>query len=112
MASVNWFVQLEKEPMMSQTEQKIDVAGVARTALAERQAGEDLDEALLRSCKNLYGEAGAVTFEAVQSALTTLAQHSNVNREQALQQIANGQASVNVVRQTHVTHTVSTQSFG
>jgi hypothetical protein len=27
---------------MSQTEQKIDVAGVARQALAERQAGEDL----------------------------------------------------------------------
>jgi hypothetical protein len=47
---------------MSQTEQKIDVAGVARHALAERQAGEDLDEALLRSCKNLYGEAGAMTF--------------------------------------------------
>lgn len=50
-------------------------------------------------------------FEAVQSAVTVLAQDNKTNREQALQRIANGQASVNVVTQTHVTHTTSTQSL-
>lgn len=96
---------------MGQTEQKIDVVGVARQALAERQSGEDLDEALLRCCKKLYGEAGAMAFEAVQSAVTALAQHTKTDRAQALQQIADGQASVSVVTQTHVTQTVSTQSL-
>ena len=37
---------------MSQTEQKIDVAGVARQALAERQAGEDLDELFCEAARN------------------------------------------------------------
>ena len=52
-----------------------------------------------------------MTFEAVQNAVTALAQHNKISREEALQQIANGQASVNVVTQTHVTRTVSTQSL-
>jgi hypothetical protein len=95
----------------SNREQQIDVAGVARQALVERQPGEDLDEALLRSCKKLYGEVGAMTFEAVQSAVTALAQHNKINWAEALQQIANGQAAVDVVTQTQVSHTVSMQSL-
>ena len=96
---------------MEQKELKIDVAALARQALKERQPGEDLDEALLRSCKKLYGETGAIAFQAVQSALAALAERNKVDREQALQQIIDGKSSVNVSTRTQVTHKVSTASL-
>lgn len=91
---------------MEQKEMKIDVAAVARQALQERQPGEDLDEAILRSCKKLYGESGTTAFQAIQNALRALAERNKVDQERALQQIINGQSSISIVTSTE---TVSTQ---
>lgn len=43
-------------------ELNIGVAAVAKQALQERQPGEDLDEALLRVCKRMFGESAATRF--------------------------------------------------
>lgn len=96
---------------MEQKELKIDVAAAARQALQERQPGEDLDEALLRSCKKLYGESGATTFQAVQNAVSAIAQRLNVDREKAVQQITEGKASISVVTRTQITRNVSAGSL-
>ena len=95
---------------MEPNELKVDVAGVAREALTERQPEEDLDEAILRSCKKLYGEAGVTAFQAVQSAATALAQREDGDREKALRRIADGEASVNVIARMHITRKASTKS--
>src|SRR5579864_1202051 len=95
---------------MEPNELKIDVASVARKAIAEREPEEDLDEAILRSCKKLYGEAGVTAFQAVQSAAATLAQREDGDREKALRRIADGKASVNVVRM-RITRKGSTKSL-
>ena len=96
---------------MEPNELKIDVAGVAREALTERQPEEDLDEAILRSCKKLYGEAGVTAFQAVQSAATALAQRDDGDREKALRRIVDGKASVNVVARMRITQKGSTKSL-
>ena len=95
---------------MEPNELTIDVASVAREAIAEREPEEDLDEAILRSCKKLYGEAGVTAFQAVQSAATALAQREDGDREKALRRIADGKASVNVVRM-RITRKGSTKSL-
>jgi hypothetical protein len=96
---------------MEPSELKIDVAGVAREAIAERGPEEDLDEAILRSCKKLYGEAGVTAFQAVQSAAAALAQREDGDREKALRRIADGKASVNVVARVRITQKGSTKSL-
>lgn len=96
---------------MEPNELKIDVAGVAREALTERGPEEDLDEAILRSCKKLYGKAGVTAFQAVQSAATALAQREDGDREKALRRIADGNASVNVVARMRITQKGSTKSL-
>jgi phosphopantothenate synthetase len=93
---------------MEPNELTIDVASVAREAMAERKPEEDLDEAILRSCKKLYGEAGVTAFQAVQSAATALAQREDGDREKALRRIADGKASVNVVTRMRITRSAST----
>jgi rubrerythrin len=96
---------------MEPNELSVDVAGVAREALTERRPGEDLDEAILRSCKKLYGEAGVTAFEAVQSAISALAQRDDGNQENALRKIADGKTSVDVVARIRITHKGSTKSL-
>ena len=96
---------------MEPNELTIDVASVARDAIAERKPEEDLDEAILRSCKRLYGEAGVTAFQAVQSAATALAQREDGDREKALRRIADGKASVNVVARMRITRKGSTKSL-
>jgi lipopolysaccharide biosynthesis regulator YciM len=96
---------------MEQNELKIDAAAVGRQTLQERQPGEDLDEALLRSCKKLYGDSGTITFQAMESALTALAERTNVDRETALKQITEGQSSVRVATRIQTTQKVSTTSL-
>jgi rubrerythrin len=96
---------------MEPNELTIDVASVAREAIAEREPEEDLDEAILRSCKRLYGEAGVTAFQAVQSAATALAQREDGDREKALRRIADGKASVNVVARMRITRKGSTKSL-
>ena len=97
---------------MELNELKIDVGAVAREALLERGPEEDLDEAILRSCKKLYGEAGVTAFQAVQSAATALAQRDDGDREKALRKITDGKAAVNVVAKIRITQKRSTQSLG
>ncbi len=96
---------------MEQKEMKIDLSAVARQAMQERQPGEDLDEALLRSCKKLYGESGTTAFLAVQNALRAVADRNKVDPEKALQQIMDGKSSVSVVTRTEVTQKTSTGSL-
>ena len=96
---------------MEPNELKIDVAGVAREAVAERRPEEDLDEAILRSCKKLYGEAGVTAFQAVQSAASALAQRENGDREKALRRMADGKASVNVVARVRITQNGATKTL-
>src|SRR5580692_9634219 len=96
---------------MEPNEIKIDVASVAREAIAEREPEEDLDEAILRSCKKLYGEAGVTAFQAVQSVATALAQREDGDREKALRTIAAGSASVNVVARMRIIRKGSTTSL-
>lgn len=96
---------------MEPNELKIDVAGVAREAIAEREPEEDLDEAILRSCKKLYGEAGVTAFQAVQSAATAFAEHENGDREKALRRMADGAALVNIVARMRIIQKGSTKSL-
>jgi rubrerythrin len=96
---------------MEPDELTIDIASVAREAMAKREPEEDLDEAILRSCKKLYGEAGVTAFQAVQSAATALAQREDGDREKALHRIADGKASVNVVARMRITRKGSTTSL-
>jgi hypothetical protein len=96
---------------MDANQLKIDVASVAREALTECQPGEDLDEAILRTCKKLYGDSGMTAFQAVQSAVTALAQQGDGDREKALRRIAEGNASVSVVANIHVTHNGDSKSL-
>ena len=96
---------------MEPSELNIDVASVAREAIAERGPEEDLDEAILRSCKKLYGEAGVTAFQAVQSAATALAQRGDGDREKALRHIADGKGLVNVVARVQITQKGSTKSL-
>lgn len=97
---------------MELNELKIDVGAVAREALLERRPEEDLDEAILRSCKKLYGEAGVTAFQAVQSAAMALAQRDDGDREKALRKIADGNAAVSVIAKMRITQKGSTQSLG
>lgn len=96
---------------MEQTELKIDAAAVGRETLQERQPGEDLDEALLRSCKKLYGESGMMAFQAMQSALTALTERTKIDRDTALRQIAEGKSSVRISTHSLTTHKVATTSM-
>ncbi len=58
-------------------ELKIDAAAVGREVLQQRQPEEDLDEGLLRSCKQLYGDT-PVVLEAMQHAFTALEEQNGV----------------------------------
>ena len=75
---------------MEQKEIRIDHVAVARQALRERQPEEYLDEALLRTCKRLYGESGLMVFKAFQNLIGRFAQRDNVDFERALQQFMDG----------------------
>lgn len=96
---------------MKQKELKIDAAAVGREVLQERQPGEDLDAALLRSCKQLYGDNGTIVFEAMQSAFTAVAEQTGVDRETALKQIAGEQSSISVTTNLQTIQKVSTTSL-
>jgi predicted RNA-binding Zn-ribbon protein involved in translation (DUF1610 family) len=95
---------------MEPKELKIDAAAVGRETLQERQPGEDLDEALLRSCKKLYGESEMMVFQAMQSALKTLGERT-ADRETALKQIAEGRSSVRISTHSFTTHKATTSSM-
>jgi predicted RNA-binding Zn-ribbon protein involved in translation (DUF1610 family) len=97
---------------MEEKDLKIDAATAARETLQERQPGEDLDEALLRSCKKLYGESGMTAFQALQSAVASIAELTKIDRETALKQIAEGKSSVRVSASIHATHKFTTSSMG
>jgi len=96
---------------MEQNELKIDTAAVGRETLQERQPGEDLDEALLRSCKKLCGDSGTMALQALQSAVASIAERTNVDREIALKQMAEGKSSVRVSTSIHTTHKFTTSSM-
>ncbi|MBI4527298.1 MAG: hypothetical protein HY695_26180 [Deltaproteobacteria bacterium] len=91
---------------MVEKELEIDVTAVGRKALQERQPEEDLEEALLRACKQVYGESSLMAFQAIQSGLRATAEHNQVDLETALQQMMTGQSSISVVTKTE---TITTQ---
>lgn len=65
----------------------IDFAVVTRRTAQERQAAEDLDEALLRACKALYGDQGVSVFEVVHRAVQARATQDGVPFDEALQRM-------------------------
>jgi rubrerythrin len=91
---------------MQREELKIDLASVAALAVKDLQPGEDLDEALLRSCKKLYGESGVIAFDAIQSALSAFATKKKIDKGTALAQLVSGQEPVSI---TSRTETVTTE---
>jgi rubrerythrin len=93
---------------MEQKELKIETASLARAAMADRQPGEDVDEALLRACKRLYGESSMVAFQALQNTLEALSRGKNIDKETALREIASGAVPLSVVTSTE---TVTTKQF-
>ena len=100
---------------MEEKKLQIDAAALARETLNGRQPGEDLDEALLRSCKKLHGESGMFAFQGMQAALSALAERAGVGREAALQQIAGGQSGPSPLRISttiRATRTVAAMSPG
>lgn len=90
-------------------ELKIDVAEVARQVLAERQPGEDIDEALLRVCKRMFGGSATAVFQALQGAVSAVANQDKISPESAIRNLAGGIASVSVTTQT--TRSVSVESL-
>ena len=97
---------------MEEKNLQIDAAALAREALAGRQPGEDLDEALLRSCKKLHGESGMFAFQGMQAAFSALAESAKVDREAALRQIAGGQSPVRISTTIRTTQKTTTTSLG
>jgi hypothetical protein len=93
---------------MEEKNLSIDAAAVAREALQVRQPGEDIDEALLRACKKLYGESGMFAFQGIQGALGALAGRGNLDRESALKQMAGGQSGVQMRISTTIRTTEKT----
>ena len=93
---------------MEEKNLQVDAAAVAREALRDRQPGEDIDEALLRACKKLYGESGMFAFQGIQGALGALAGHGNLDRESALKQMAGGQTGVQMRISTTIRTTQKT----
>jgi len=89
----------------------IDAAAVAREALHQRQPGEDLDEALLRACKKLYGDSAMLAFQALGNALRALSSQLKLDRGAALEQIAGGGSGVRISTTIHTMHTTTTKSL-
>ena len=89
----------------------IDAAAVAREALQQRQAGEDLDEALLRACKKLYGESAMLAFQALQSAFGAVAGQLKLDRAAALERIADGASGIRVSTTIRTTQKTTTKSI-
>lgn len=94
---------------MKEEQLQIDLAAVTKEALRDRQPGEDLDEALLRICKDLYGTKGLTAFQSVRNALEAYATQRNLGLESALQEIAGEQSASNTSSMTTFTRTFSTQ---
>lgn len=88
----------KKEEPMEHREMKIDVAGVAKQALRERQPAEELDEALLRAAKDRYGESGPLVFQAIRAARSAVAKRNHVSVDEALQQMMDRQRSISLIR--------------
>lgn len=82
---------------MEQKELKIDITAVARQVLQVRQPGEDLDEVILRACKHLYGESGAMAFQAARGAIQSHADRNKEDFEDALRDIAEGRGGMRSV---------------
>jgi hypothetical protein len=91
---------------MEEKDLNIDLAAVAKEALRDRQPGEDLDESLLRTCKDLYGKLGLTAFRNVGNAVEAYATQKNLAIDVAMQEIAGGQSAAQV---TTFTKTFSTQ---
>ena len=89
----------------------IDAAAVAREALHQRQPGEDLDEALLRACKKLYGDSAMLAFQALGSALGALGAQLKLDRGAALEQIAGGGSGARISTTIHTMHKTTTKSL-
>ncbi|HWP58099.1 MAG TPA: hypothetical protein VNL14_09445 [Candidatus Acidoferrales bacterium] len=81
---------------MKEEDLQIDLAAIGKEALRDRQPGEDLDEALLRVCKDLYGTKGLGVFQSVRKAVEAYANQRNLGLESALNEIASGSNASNV----------------
>lgn len=74
---------------MSEEPLKLDATVIARRTLEATERGQDLDEALLHVCKELYGDGGVSAFEVLRSLLQAH-ESGGVTRAQALRRFASG----------------------
>jgi rubrerythrin len=75
---------------MSEEPFKLDATVIARRTLEATQRGQDLDEALLHVCKELYGDDGVSAFEVFRRLLEAHERGRGVTRAQVLRQFATG----------------------
>lgn len=65
----------------------INIGEVVKKTLSIQQPAEDLDEALLRACKNLYSDKGMMVFQAFQHLLEGEVKRKGGNREEAFKRL-------------------------
>lgn len=70
---------------------QIDIPAVMRALEKEQGEGEDLDEALLRVCKNLYGENGQAIFSGISRFLKEGAKAKGIAPGEHARRLADGQ---------------------
>jgi len=86
---------------MSEESVRFDLTAVARRTLEERRPGQDLDEALLHACKELYGDRGLAAFEACTHAIQAQQSQVRLGPEEALRQLARGDTTAVVKTLSH-----------
>jgi hypothetical protein len=79
---------------------KVQLAPLLRTALASRQPGEDLDEAILRALKTAHPEHGALLLGIVAEMIDAEAKSANEDREQAVQRLAAAESGPEITLRT------------
>ena len=77
-------------------ETQIDLAPILRQALAARQPGEDLDEALLRALKGQHPEHAASLLSAVTRVLELQSQRSGETKDQVASRLAQQDSGVQI----------------
>jgi hypothetical protein len=79
---------------------KVQLAPLLRTALASRQPGEDLDEAILRALKTTHPEHGAMLLGLVAEMIDAERNPANEDREQAAQRLAAAESGPEITLRT------------
>jgi hypothetical protein len=75
---------------------RLDVASICRQALASAAAEAELDAAIRRACRELYGQGGQDVSPTVQGIVSDYAGYSGLSRLEAAQRLAGSNAILDV----------------